>query len=160
MHILGKRGQIAEHYNSPGCANRSGGPPKPGRRLLNGVRQCPRRSARGPLGPDGVLQGPWGRRGEPRRSVHQLCTDTGQSNLSGLVGSRRTKSVYDGFSSDPCFSAMGPDRARRIARLSHIGARLMYGPPGHATASPRALWGLVGTQWTPSGPPAAPSDPV
>ena len=46
-------------------ANRSCGPPKPGRRLLNGVRRCPRRSAGGPLGPDKPPEGPWGRRGVP-----------------------------------------------------------------------------------------------
>ena len=32
---------------------------------------------------------------------------------------------------------------RRVARLSRIGALLMFGPPGHATASPRALQGPV-----------------
>ena len=61
-------------------ANRSCGPPKPGRLLLNGVRRCRRRSAGGPLGPDGPPEGPWGRRGVPRGSVHQSCTDTGQSS--------------------------------------------------------------------------------
>ena len=35
-------------------ANRSCGPPKPGRRLLSGVRRCRRRSAGGPSEPDGV----------------------------------------------------------------------------------------------------------
>ena len=46
---------------------------------------------------------------------------------------------------------MGPDGARRVARLSRIGAQLMYGPPGHATASPQALRRPVGTQRTPGG---------
>ena len=40
---------------------------------------------------------------------------------------------------------------RRVARLSGIGARLMFGPFGHATASPRALLGPSG----PDGRPAA-----
>ena len=87
-------------------------------------------------------------------SVYQSNTNTGQSSdTCGLVGSRRAKSVSDGFPSEPCFGTMGPDKARRIARLSRIDARLMYGPPGHTTASPRVLWGLVGTQRTPGGPP-------
>ena len=76
-------------------ANRSGGPPKPGRRLLNGVRRCPRRSAGGPLGPDGPPESPWGRRGVPRGSVHQSCIDTGQSSdPSSPDGSRRAKTVF------------------------------------------------------------------
>ena len=40
---------------------------------------------------------------------------------------------------------------RRVARLSRIGARLMFGPPGHATAS--ALWVPVGPRRPPGGPP-------
>ena len=76
-------------------ANRSGGLPKPGRRLLNGVRQCRRRSAGGPLGPDGAPEGPWGRRGVPRGSVYQMCTDTEQSSdPSSLVRSRRAKTGF------------------------------------------------------------------
>ena len=59
--------------SSIGCANRSCGPPKPGRLLLSGVRRCRR-------GPDGAPEGPWGRRGVPRGSEHQLCTNTGQSS--------------------------------------------------------------------------------
>ena len=54
-------------------------PPKPGRRLLNGVQQCRRRSAGGPLGADEAPEGPWGRRGVPRESEYQSCIDTGQS---------------------------------------------------------------------------------
>ena len=46
---------------------------------------------------------------------------------------------------------------RRVARLSRIGARLMFGPPGHATASPQALWGPVEPQWPFGGLPAVPS---
>ena len=34
---------------------------------------------RGPLGPDGAPEGLWGRRGVPRGSEHQSCTNTGQS---------------------------------------------------------------------------------
>ena len=81
-----------KRYKYTGCANRSCGPPKPGRRLLNGVRWCRRGSAGGPLGPHGVPEGPWGRRGVPRGSVHQSCIDTGQSkDPSSHVGSRRAK---------------------------------------------------------------------
>ena len=81
--------------------------------------------------PSGHVRVPYG-------SVYQSYTKTGQSSDPwGLVGSRRSESVSDGFPSEPCFGTTGPDMARRIARLSRIGARLMYGPPGHA--SPRAL---------------------
>ena len=58
--------------SSLGCANWSCGPPKLGRLLLNGVRRC----RRGPLGPDGPPEGPWERRGVPRGSEHQSCTNT------------------------------------------------------------------------------------
>ena len=96
-----------------------------------------------------------GSRMVPYRSVYQSYTDTGQSSdPPGLVGSLQAISASDGFPSEPCFGTMGPVGARRIARLSRIGARLMYGPPGHATAPPRALdLGLVGTRWTTGGTP-------
>ena len=66
----------------------------------------------------------------------------------------------DSFPSEPCFGPKGPDGARRIARLSRISVRLMYGPIWDPTASPRALWSPFGTQRPPGGPPAAPSDPL
>ena len=55
-------------YNSHGCANRSGGPPKPGRRLLSGVRRCRRRSVgvrRVPMGLRRALGGAVGSRMGP-----------------------------------------------------------------------------------------------
>ena len=100
-----------------------------------------------PLGPKRVCQGPvWSRMGpyisrtliRDSRVIHQ--------GPSGLVGSYRVPT--------------GPEGGRRIARLSRIGARLMYGPPGHATASPRALGRPVRTRRTPGGPLGAPSDHV
>ena len=101
---------------------------------------------------DGLGWVPSGSRMVPNRSVYQSYTDTGQSSdLAGLVGSLRAISGSDGFPSEPCFGTTGPDMARRIARLSRIGARLMYGPPGHAMAAPRALRRPVGTQRTPGG---------
>ena len=42
---------------------------------------------------------------------------------------------------------------RQVARLSRIGARLMFGPTGYAAASPRALRVPVGPQRPPGGPP-------
>ena len=103
--------------SSIGCANRSCGPPKPGRLLLSGVRRCRRRSAGGPSGPDGAPEGPWGRRGVPYGSVHQSCTDTGQSSdPSSPVGSRRAKT---GFRRKPVgtrYGPTGPDEPRRITR--------------------------------------------
>ena len=48
---------------------------------------------------------------------------------------------------------------RRVARLSRTGARLMLGPPGHATASPRALRVPVGSRRPPGGPPGGPRGP-
>ena len=87
-------------------ANRSCGPPKPGRRLLNGVRRCRRGSAGGPLGPDEAPEGPWGGRGVPRGSVHQSCTNTGQSSdPSSSDGSRRAKT---GFRRKPIGTQYGP----------------------------------------------------
>ena len=56
---IGHTAEASNHDLAPwitsslGCANRSCGPPKPGRLLLSGVRRCRRRSAGGPLGPDG-----------------------------------------------------------------------------------------------------------
>ena len=45
--------------------------------------------------------------------IYQSCTDTGQSSdLSGLVGPQRAKSVSDEFPSEPDMTrqaAMGPD---------------------------------------------------
>ena len=66
----------------------------------------PRAVHGGPSGPDGAPEGPWGRRGVPRGSVHQSCTDTGQSSdpLSH-VGSRRAKS---GFRRKPVGTRYGP----------------------------------------------------
>ena len=49
------------------------------------------------------------------------------SDPSRPVGSRRA------------ISPTGLDR--QVARLYHIGAHLMYGPPREPTASPGALWG-------------------
>ena len=68
--------------SSIGCANRSCEPPKLGRLLLKGVRWCRRRSAGGPSGADGApeSESPWGRCGIPYGSVHQSCTNTGQSS--------------------------------------------------------------------------------
>ena len=97
----------------------------------------------------------------PYGSVYQSYTDMGQSSdPSGLVGSRRAMSGSDGFPSEPCFGTTGPDGARRIARLSCIGVRLMFGPIRDPPASPRALRSPVETQQASGGPPAAPSDPV
>ena len=47
-------------YDTSGldCANRSCGPPKPGRLLLSGVRRCRRRSARSRRGPGGPVGPP------------------------------------------------------------------------------------------------------
>ena len=50
---------------------------------------------RGPSGPDGALEDPWGSRRVPYGSVHQLCTNTGQSSdLSSHVGSRCVKTGF------------------------------------------------------------------
>ena len=78
----------------------------------------------GPVGSVGARQGPVWSHG----SENQSYADTGQSSdPSGLVGFRRAKSVSDRFLPEPCFGMTGPDVARRIARLSHIGALLMNG---------------------------------
>ncbi len=115
-------------YNSHGCANRSCGPPKPGRLLLNGVRPC----RRGPV-PDGPSEGPWGCRRVPYGSVHQSCTDTGQSSdPSSPVGCRRAKTWFRWKPVGNRYGLRGPDGPRRITRLTCIGVRLIYGPiPDH-----------------------------
>ena len=70
--------KVAKVYNSLGCATRSCGPPKPGRRLLNRVYGA----AGGPPGARWVPtgEGPWGRRRVLCGTVHQLCTNMGQSS--------------------------------------------------------------------------------
>ena len=88
----------------------------------------------------------------PYGSVYQSYTDTGQSSdPSGLVGSRRAISGSDGVPSEPCFGTMGPDKARRVARLSRIDARLMYGPYGVPTGPPGACRDPTGPRRTASG---------
>ena len=86
-------------------------------------------AAGGSSGPDRAPEGPWGRRRVPYRSIHQLCTNTGQSSdPSSHVGSRRAKS---GFRRKPIGTRYGPpepDEPRRITRLSRISVRLIYGP--------------------------------
>ena len=105
------------------------------------------------MGPVGSQEDTSGSRMVPSGSVYQSYTDTGQSSdPSGLVGSRRAISGSDGFPAEPCFGTTRPDGARRIARLVRIGAQLMFGPPGHATASPRALRVPVGPRRPPAGP--------
>ena len=69
----------------------------------------------------------------------------------GSSGPVRPYRIPTGFRRNPsCFGTTGPDGARRIARLSRIGARLMFGPPGHATASPWALRGPLGLDGRPA----------
>ena len=84
-------------------------------------------------------------------SVYQSYTDTGQlSDPSRPVGSSRPILGSDRFPSDPLTGVDG----------SLDCPVSMYGPIRDPTASPRALQGPVGIQRTPSGPPAAPSDPA
>ena len=69
------------HTIAPACADRSGGPPKPGAAYENqpdGAAGGPPGSRR--TGPDGAPEGLWGRHGVPRVSEHQSCTNTGQSS--------------------------------------------------------------------------------
>ena len=114
-----------------------------------------------PLGPKRARQGPvWSRLGPyisrtPIWNSRVICRGS-----SDPLGPYR---VPTGFRRNPVLARrdpMIPDGARRIARLSRIGARLMYGPIRDPTASPRALQRPVGTRWAPGGPPAAPSDPA
>ena len=81
------------------------------------------------------------------------------SDPSRPVRSCRAISVSDGFPSEPSFGTTGPDGARGVVGLSHIGAQLTYRPIQEHLASPQALRGPVGTQRPSSGPPAALSDP-
>ena len=106
-------------------------------------------AAGGPSGPDGAPKGPWGRRRVPYGSVHQLCTNTGQSSdPSSHVGSCRAKS---GFRRKPVGNRYGPtgpdDRA----------------PTDHSTVPYRCTTDLYGTirdpdvpSWDPTGPSLTP----
>ena len=99
----------------------------------------------------------------PYRSVYQSYTDTGQSSHpSGLVGVRRAMSGFRRVSVGTLFWHDGTRRGSTDRSTVPYPCTIesMYGPPGHATASSRGFWGPVGTQRTPIGPPAAPSDPV
>ena len=134
--LIGVRDLVTRGYSIPGGASQRAGGQAPMfqcRTLSDLVRSHP-------YGLGWVPQGTSGSRMVPYRSVYQSYTNTGQSSdPSGLVGSCRAISGSDGFPSEPCFGTTGPFGARRVARLSRIDARLLYGPPGHATASPRAL---------------------
>ena len=69
---------LAAPIGVAGRPNR-GGAYKAGSDGAAGVRRGSVGSRRGPGGP---VETPWGRRGVPRGSVHQSCTDTGQSSDS------------------------------------------------------------------------------
>ena len=108
----------------------------------------------GLMGWVGSRQDTSGSRMVPYRSVYQSYTDTGQSSdPSGLVGSLRAISGSDGFPSEHCFGTTGPEGGRRVARLSRIGARLMYTDP---LGTPRRPHGPSGAPSGPNGPPADP----
>ena len=92
-------------------------------------------------------RGSSGSRMVPYGSVYQSYINTGHSSdPSGLVGSHRAISGSDGFPSKPCLGTTGPDGARWIARLSRVGAQLIYTDP-------------YGTLRRPHGPSGAPSGP-
>ena len=62
---------------APACADRSCGPPKPAGAAYENQ---PDGAAGRPSGPDEAPESAWGRRGMPRGSEHQSCTDMGQSS--------------------------------------------------------------------------------
>ena len=112
------------------------------------------------LGPIGSFQGTLGSRMVPYGSVYQSYIDMGQSSDPGA---RRVPSGHIGFRQVSVRTLIWHDGTRRGSTgrsTVPIGVQLMYGPIRDPTASPRALRGLVGTQRTPGGPPAAPSDPA
>ena len=118
-------------YNSP-CADRSGGPPKPGRRLflVNGVRWCRRRSAGCPLGPDEPPAGrpvgtPW--RAQGVRTVTSTSIVHRYGTVGPSVEPRQVPSCQNIVPTGICRNPTGPDEPRRITRLSRISVRLMYG---------------------------------
>ena len=96
-----------------------------------GSRWVPRGQVRVPYGPV------W---------VRKSYTDAGPGDSRVIRRGSRAISGSDGFPSEPCFGTTGTNKARRVARLSRIGAQLMYGPIREPTASPRAHH---------DGPPAA-----
>ena len=87
---------------------------------------------------------PWRAQGVRTSIVHRYGT------VERSVEPCQVRSCPNRVPTETCFGTTGRQGARRIARLSRIDARLMYAPPGHATASPRAFWGPVGTQRTPA----------
>ena len=115
-------------YSSLGARAR-GGTVRRRRSMSHMVRPCQESgfdgSHQGTSGSCIVRMGPYMRRTPIRdsRVIHQ--------GPSGHIGFRWV-------SFEPCFGTTGPDGARRIARLSHIGARLMYGPIRDPLASPRS----------------------
>ena len=73
---LSVRTWFAEAATAADLNGGAGGPPKPRAAYEN----QPDGAAGRPSGPDGAQEGPWGRRGVPRGSEHQLCTNTGQAS--------------------------------------------------------------------------------
>ena len=73
-----------DHVWRPGCLSPPHDqPPSKGdlrRTLLLRSPLDPLEGRRAAVGPDGDPEGPWGRRGVPRGSEHQSCTNTGQSS--------------------------------------------------------------------------------
>ena len=97
---------------------------------------------------------PWRAQGVRTSIAHRYGT------VERSVEPRRVPSGQNRVPTETCRNPIWPDGTRRIARLSRLEVRLMYGPIRDPTASPRALRGPVGTRRAPGGPPAAPSDPA
>ena len=103
-----------------------------------------------PSGPDGAPEGPWGRRGVPRGSEHQLRTDTEQSSdPSSHVGSCRAKTAFRRVSVGTLF---WHDGTRRGSTDRSTG-------PYRCTIDVRTPWARHGVPTGPLGPRRAPTDP-
>ena len=131
---------VARGYVIPRGVNQKGGGRAPALR----VARCQTTSGVGVRGVGLVLLGPVGARQGPGWShigpyiSRTLIRDSRviRRGSSGSIGPCRDS---DGFPSEPCFGTTSCDGARQIARLSRIDAQSMYRPPGHTTASQRAL---------------------
>ena len=95
------------------------------------------------MGPVRVRQGSiWHRMGPKSSRTPIRDSRVFHRGSSGPVGPYRVPTET------LCFGTAGPDGARRIERLSRIGARLIYGAIWDPIASPQALRGPIRSRST------------
>ena len=156
MPMIGVRDLVARSYVIHGGASQRGGWSGSDVSVSHVVGPSQGSGLMGWVGSRWVLSGS---RMIPYRSVYQSYTDTGQSSdPSGLVGSCRAISGFDGFPSEHCF--VWHDGTRQDRSTVPYQCTIDVRTPWARHGGPRALRGPVGTQRTPRGPLGALSDPV